>query len=541
MQLICIICVINYQKSILNIAKQRTQLCSSKISRVEDIGFCLKSASLTSSVQTGNVNYSPSKVIYHTIYTKRTKDLQLHLIYSTYDLPSFALFGLTNDILIQTSKVSVKIPQQLNSAALICLQCDVNVSASDFAFVASGQNVSGFVLLLNSQMAVTQSLFQLRTLGVNAGGLLLNSTKAAISLESCNVSSFIEAILSGSLAVFVLDKISLTVNDVRLCSDAKHFGIGISNLSQIGSMVETCAVCEDSHYAYGLCLDNLEHGWVENDQITCAGSFLFDGDRCSCPNGQVLNGSSCVDILASVSIMLEKQEQAKLHVQNISNDVKELDSSTKMLLLDVQQIQLQTKELGKQFTAAQINLAENQLHIEQNLEQSLKQYFNNLQNNIQIIENRVLANTTEITNNIQDVNTSFNTFKSSLNSMNSTLQTQISQSLDLHLSINTISQDISTNSQIISQQQATLQNLSAQIQCMNNRTSDKNCPCHAIQATTQPSGLGAFSSALRGLNSFKAIALALKMQLWLVRRACARLHTQFYKAINVFVLYQILL
>ncbi|CAL6015462.1 Conserved_hypothetical protein [Hexamita inflata] len=374
--------------------------------------------------------------------------------------------------------MSVNIPQQLNIAALICLKCDVNVSASDFAFVASGQNISGFVLSLNSQMVVTQSLFQLRTFGFNAGGLLLNSTEAAISLESCNISSFIEAKLSGSVAVFVSDKIYLTVNDVRLCSNAKHFGIGQSNLKQNGSMVETCAVCKNSHYAYGLCIDSLEHGCVKNDQIICADSFNFDGDRCSCPDDQTLNGSSCVDILASVSILLEKWGQTKLHVYNISNDVKQLDLSTKMLLLGVQQIQLQTEELGNLFMVAQINLANNLSFIEQNLEQSYKQFCNNLQKNISIIENWVLANTTNLTNNIQDVNISFDTLKSCLNSMNSTLQTQISQSLDLNLSIITISQDISTNNQTISQQQATLQNLSAKIQCMNNRTSDQNCPCY---------------------------------------------------------------
>ncbi|CAL6097796.1 Conserved_hypothetical protein [Hexamita inflata] len=394
------------------------------------------------------------------------------------DLPSFALFGFTSNILIQTSNISVKVPQQLKSGALVCLKCDVNATTSDFAFIVYGLNVSGFVQSLNSLIVVNNSLIQLRAYGFNVGGMLLNSTQATISLSSCNLSSFIDAKLSGSVIVFISDKISLTINCVRVCSNVMKFGIGLSNLSQIGNMIETCVVCKDSHYVYGLCQDRLEHGRIENDLIICANTFYFDGESCLCPNDYVLNGSLCIDNLSSITILKEKYQQSQQDVQNISNEVQILVQQTEQLILNAQYIQLQMDDLEYLFSAVQNHVAQNSSQIQYILESELSIITNSLQNNISIIENRILENTTEIKNIIIDVTTSLNTSESNLNSMNSTLQTQIFKNQDLKQSISTFAQGISTNNQIISQQQSILHNLSAKILCMNNRTSESNCPCY---------------------------------------------------------------
>ncbi|CAL5985113.1 Hypothetical_protein [Hexamita inflata] len=241
--------------------------------------------------------------------------------------PNFYLFGLTNGIQLQNSNISVNIPQQLSSGALICFACDVNANASDFTFVASGQNVSGVAISLLTVVKMNQSLVQFRLNGVNVGGLILNASKIDVSISQCNISGYVgQQSVSGSIICFVLEQVSLEVDSVRICANVQNLGQG--TLTQTGTITVTCVVCREGTPAYGLCQKSLEFGIVEDDKFVCPSPFVFDGQGCSCKEGDVLNGTSCINILASVNVLNIKQIELNNSIQEINNRTQVLKNIT---------------------------------------------------------------------------------------------------------------------------------------------------------------------------------------------------------------------
>ncbi|CAL5984743.1 S-layer_homology domain-containing protein [Hexamita inflata] len=442
-------------------------ICSGSLFRTYNIGFCSKESSLSSKVQSASVTYSPAQVVNLALYTERVQDYELNLNYSMQNLPSFALFGLTKNILVESSSVSVKVPQQLAQGSLVCLSCDLNVASSDFAFVASGQNVSGLVLAPASRLDINKSLVQLRLGGQNVGGLVLNGSKTSVSLADCNISCYVGlgSSVSGSVAAFV-SQMSLAVNSVRICSNTLKFGQGV--VSQTGEIAETCDLCRDATYSYGLCLKELEFGVLKNNQYECDLPFLFDGEGCACPEGFVLNGTSCADVLESVNQLMKSLELSNASVSTLRDKTEILGNTSEQLKLEQDVLNASIQNLFDLSNETQGSVASNFSLLQQYLLGNFSIADSNLQANTRLLDLRLFNNISALNVSVQDLGSYSASLNSNLTQLNLTLVDQQNKTSALTLELTQLNDSVSAASQVIQRQQRQIEGLNQLVQCLNS-------------------------------------------------------------------------
>ncbi|CAL5984725.1 filamentous_hemagglutinin N-terminal domain-containing protein [Hexamita inflata] len=458
-------------------------ICTSSLLRTYNIGFCSKESSLSSKVQSGSVTYSPAQVVNLALYTERVQDYELNLNYSMQNLPSFALFGLTKNILVESSSVSVKVPQQLAQGSLVCLSCDLNVSSSDFAFVASGQNISGLVLSLASRLDINKSLVQLRLGGQNVGGLVLNGSKTSVSLTDCNISCYVGqgSDVSGSVAAFV-SQMSLAVSAVRICSNTLKFGQGVA--SQTGEVTETCDLCRDATYSYGLCLKDLEFGVLKNNQFECDLPFLFDGEGCACPEGFVLNGTSCVDILESVNQLVKSMEQTNASVSTLRDKTEILGNTTELLKLEQDVLNSSIQNLFDLSNETQGSVASNSTLLQQYLLGNFSVADSNLKANTRLLDLRLFNNISALNVSVQDLGSYSASLNSNLTQLNLTLVDQQNKTSALTLELTQLNDSVLAASQVIQQQQRQIEGLNQLVQCLNgDEYKNVTGQCYLVQGS----------------------------------------------------------
>ncbi|CAL6010161.1 Hypothetical_protein [Hexamita inflata] len=446
----------------------KSQICNKHILRNGQLyQYCQKEYSLSSRVQTASITQSPASSVHLSLYTTTTQDLILNLTYSIQNLPSFSLFGLTNGISLQNSNISVNIPQDLSQGALLCLTCDVTANASDFTFVASGQNVSGAVLTPLSAFQLNQSLVQFRLNGVNVGGLVLNATKIAFTISICNISGYVgNQSVSGSIICFLFEQVSLGVDNVRVCANVQNFGQG--SLSQTGTVTETCVVCREGSPAYGLCQKSLEFGKVEGDKFVCPLPFVFDGEGCSCQEGEVVNGTTCVNILTSVNLLKSQQIEINNSIVDLSNRTKVLKNTTGVLNASQVQMLLDSQSLYQLSNQTQNNIIQNSLQLQQFILENYSKAETNLQANITVLDKRIFDNISILSNQISTLNTTSLTLNQNITQLNQTLIAQQELSVLLSQNITLLNLTLTDSNNIIQQQQQIIQNLSLQIHCLNS-------------------------------------------------------------------------
>ncbi|CAL6033132.1 Hypothetical_protein [Hexamita inflata] len=404
--------------------QQYSTFCNNKLGSKNSASYCHKETLIASKVHTGSVVYSSSESNFHSMYTEKTQNLKIDQAYHLAKLPSFALFGLTKGIQIESSQLSVRVPTKMSHSALVCLECDLNVSASDFIFVASAHNVSGLVLAPRTTLWMSGSLVQFRLEGVFAGGLLLRCPKLDVVIISCKISSYISAQnLSGSIAAFSLDVITFKATDSVLCSNAaSKFGRDESNVQVISNVKEDCAVCREGFYSYGLCLSALANSQLLNNKLVCSDPFVFDGEECVCPQGEAVNGSSCVNVVDSVGTVMESLEQVGYQLIALTLYTSQIDNATGQINTEQSKMKEQIQklyELNNQTLNNKVNLTHIELSIINNiskLEAELRPMLNALEtqisNNYSQLHQELQQNTaildTRIVNNISDLNDSYN-------------------------------------------------------------------------------------------------------------------------------------
>ncbi|CAL6090500.1 Hypothetical_protein [Hexamita inflata] len=445
-----------------------SQICSNKVLRnSQDINYCIKEYSLSSRVQSASITQSPASAVHLSLYTTTTQNLILNLTYSIQNLPSFSLFGLTNAISLQNSVISVNIPQDLSQGSLLCLTCDVTANASDFTFVASGQNVSGAVLTPLTTFQLNQSLVQFRLNGVNVGGLVLNASKIVITISICNISGHVgQKTVSGSIVCFVFEQVSLGVDNVRICANVQDIGQG--SLSQTGAVVVTCIVCREGSPAYGLCQKSLEFGKVEEDKFVCPLPFVFDGEGCSCQEGQVINGTTCVNVLASVNLLKSQQIEINNSIVDLSNRTKVLENITEILNASQVQMKLDIQNLYQLSNQTQNNIISNSSQLQQFILGNYTKVQNDLQTNTSLLDKRIFDNVTILSNQILTLNTTSLALNQNITELNQTLNAQKELSVLLTQNITLLNLMLTDSNNKIQQQQLAIQDLSLQIQCLNS-------------------------------------------------------------------------
>ncbi|CAL6087952.1 Hypothetical_protein [Hexamita inflata] len=282
------------------------------------------------------------------------------------DLPSFALFGLTSNIQIETSNLFIEIPQQLSNGSLLCFVCDVNTSTSDFIFVSSGYNISGFVLSPYTYLVIKESLIQLRLIGKNVGGLVFNSSAVAFSLTNFNISESINGDISGSIICSVHRSSTVQIIRVLICTNQSNLvGSGFDILQLSGVFIESCTICRNSFHAFGLCVHSMNFTHFVGENLICVDSFVFDGEQCSCPEGQVINGTQCINILNVVNILITSNDNIKQSINDVESKVSIQETEIGTLLLSRSQVEAQVQNLYLLSNIAQTSILANESLLQQ--------------------------------------------------------------------------------------------------------------------------------------------------------------------------------
>ncbi|CAL6055995.1 Hypothetical_protein [Hexamita inflata] len=454
-----------------------SQICRNKVFRnAQDINYCVKEYSLSSRIQTTSITQSPASSVHLSLYTSTTQNLILNLTYSMQNLPSFSLFGLTNSIQLSDSEISVIVPQALSKGSLLCFACDVTANATDFTFVASGQNVSGAVLSPLIIFQLNQSLIQFRLNGVNVGGLIMNASKTVITINICNISGYVgQQSVSGSIVCFVFEQVSLKVTNVRICANVQNIGSG--SLSQTGVVAVTCLVCRDGTPAYGLCQKSLEFGKVEGDKFVCPNPFVFDGEKCQCQEGAVVNGSTCVNILAQVNLLKSYQIKINSSVVELSNRTKALENATRILNTSKVQMKLDIQILQTLSKQTQNNIISNSTLLQQCIQRNYTKVENNLQVNTTVMDKRIFDNFNIQSNYIQILNTTSLALHQNITELNQTIKAQNILNELLTQNLTLLNQTLIQSNKIIQQHHQVIEDLNLQAQCLNNGYSFQNTQC----------------------------------------------------------------
>ncbi|CAL6020867.1 Conserved_hypothetical protein [Hexamita inflata] len=440
-----------------------SQICSNKLFQ-PNIGFCIKQYSKFSNVISADIIYTNANNVHYSLYTTKAQDTLINLTYSVQDLPSFALFGLSASIQLKNSNISVFIPQKLSNGCLICITCDVESFQTDYTFMAYGKNLSGLVLAPQTYLKVNQSFVQFRLNG-NSGGLIYNAFQVTVSVVECNISGSMQGDVSGSL-ICVVSEIQLNVETVKVCANVPEFGQGAP--TQTGTISVSCDLCREGYSAYGLCMKDLQFGEIVDNTLKCKNTFEFDGEICTCPAGQVVNDSFCVNVLNSVNQIMHSQQLENINIDLLTNRTLNLKNEIKVLQINIDQINVENlqlldintqnqNELVSSSTILQQYLMGNQSLIDINLQEISNHLEKRIQDNITILNNEIkiindysnilIQNATSIQKNIQEEQTKIEASQNNFDLLNSTLD---------------------NNNKIMTQQKNLIMNLSLLTQCLNN-------------------------------------------------------------------------
>ncbi|CAL6062602.1 Hypothetical_protein [Hexamita inflata] len=313
---ICIFKQVNYLKN--------GQLCNSQLKvNAINIIFCEKSVQLQSQTVSAQLTYSAKENIHLTIYTQTLQNNLVNVSFSSNYHPQFFLFGLTQQILIQNSIITVNVPQNISAGSLICFQCMFSASSSEFSAIISGVNVSGLVYSAISTLILENCLVQFRLTAECIGGIINNVNETLdIQILNSNLTGYLVGEVKGVIICVVEDQVAMTFQNTRMCSNLEQFvGVGEQLAQTDGQLLQVCDLCLNGFYSYGICVLSLNNAEITDNKYICKQTFEFNGQQCSCPEGALLNGSVCVNIINEISQILVKLEDFKLQVENfiISN------------------------------------------------------------------------------------------------------------------------------------------------------------------------------------------------------------------------------
>ncbi|CAL5995419.1 Hypothetical_protein [Hexamita inflata] len=475
--------ILNSQKLLRQILyDSQASICNNQVSFNNNvhqmISFCNKQSYLNQLELTGSIIISKPNLVFHSLYTETVQNVVLNINYKMTQLYSFALFGVTTEIMIYSSILSVQIPQQLAQSALVCFSCYLHVSSSEFAFAAFGQNISGLVLNQFKNIVINESLIQFRLSGVNVGGLLLQSKQSLIQMVDVNISGYVSAQnVSGLLIAFVPDVFQILVSNSQICSNIdKYAGLNLDNLQLVGLFIISCDTCRSKTYAYGLCSTYLENGELIDNKLVCKNSFEFNGEQCQCPQGQVLNGSLCINVLNTMNKIILRtltltQSIKSLNVSGLETKVKELENIQQQISVEIEELQDLDEEI-------QNNIILNSSSIQNYIVLNTTNVLNNLERNTTILDLRIYNNVTILNNQFKNFNQIFNDINSSTTILKDDIQAHVDSSMILQQNVLNLSTQIQTQNNDIMLQQQVLTNLSRKISCMNDNSSYQQCPCY---------------------------------------------------------------
>ncbi|CAL6102008.1 Hypothetical_protein [Hexamita inflata] len=263
------------------------------------IRFCEKRESLLAQFGQAQFSYD-SNPSFYSIYTSKSQDVHINFTVSLARHPSFALFGLQSQIQITSSDFKLQIVDFLSNGVLICFQCALNASDSDFIFITQGANISGLILNSGDYFTLLNIFLQFRLNGSIISGLISQNQLSQIIVSETNISGFGSGFNIGGIFVSISTQTTVFAQNVQICVQGlTNNGMG---LIISGTILENCEICDLKYFAFGICATEVENGVVKDKQIVCKEGFNFDGLQCSC-QGQIIGGE-CITLACTKQIII---------------------------------------------------------------------------------------------------------------------------------------------------------------------------------------------------------------------------------------------
>ncbi|CAL6053102.1 Conserved_hypothetical protein [Hexamita inflata] len=318
------------------VKQQLQQLCANNlVQNGKQFTFCQKAVQINQQKvdSAAHVSEKSGNIF---LYTELAKDSNMSFYVS--HVNSFAVFGFNLvDQTIINCTVNISIDYQVVQAALICLQCDLITEESVFVFIASGQYISGVMLMSQNYIKLNSTQIQARLNSSSASGIV-NKVPTAMTnftVQDCMLTAYfwLTSSTSGYISSDVLVETQINIANFTVCVNSQDFGAGSKPVSRSWSEIQKCeSICSSGlYYTYGLCLSSLDLGAEVDFKLECSNDFQFDGTKCSCKDGFLLDGTACMNVVLQITQlgqkMLNASEELEQQInQNISAPNQKVDS-----------------------------------------------------------------------------------------------------------------------------------------------------------------------------------------------------------------------
>ncbi|CAL6077202.1 Conserved_hypothetical protein [Hexamita inflata] len=274
------------------------------------------------------------------LYTNVTHNTQIDSKIFNVGVNVFTLFGInTNTQIISDSTLNLSLQFEVQTAALVCYSCDVQIERSALVFIASGQQLSGMLIESYSSIALLQTFIQFRFKSANASGVvnIIQQAMLKFSVDECKLSgtNLQSSDNNGYISANVLTNIVVNVqNQFNVCVDeTQKFGQQSALAVVDGDIVAGCDLCGNQRVVYGLCEDLLLHAVQVNGMFRCVHPFEYVDNQCVCASGYLLNETECVDVVQTLSEIKTQVSEFTLESQNnmevITNNISSLEQALK--------------------------------------------------------------------------------------------------------------------------------------------------------------------------------------------------------------------
>ncbi|CAL6066013.1 Conserved_hypothetical protein [Hexamita inflata] len=388
-----------------------------------------------------------------------TKQSQIDVSINNVEVNTFALFGINtkNQTIIDSNiKISLQFPVLIG--ALLCIICDVDVQYCNLVFIAKGQQISGLIIEPRDRVNIQSSFLQFRISSMNSSGItnIINQSSISFSIYQCKLTgcNLLQSKYNGYIAASILVSMQLNITQMYTCIDkTQRFGTESIQISLIGSDSIQCDICEHQQVVYGLCGEVLNYSENVDGMYQCVYPFEYVDNKCVCAYEYLLNNSKCINITESLN--------------NISNQVNNGNSA------QIQQLEYKVLNIENKLNIVDQSILGNITEIENSIISNYSKSDFNLMMNISTLDNGIHNNITSIKNEIlitqitADNNLLLNTtvldwrIFNNISQINNNYQNLTLQLIDFNNSMQ--QQNI-----IILQQQILINNLTQQINCTSN-------------------------------------------------------------------------
>ncbi|CAL6114810.1 Hypothetical_protein [Hexamita inflata] len=394
-------------------------------------------------VSIDSVLYVYKQSSYLFLYTDHTQ--QTHINVKMNHVNVFAVFGF-NIIEAQKvldSNISVIINFEVITGALLCISCDIQVYNSTLVFQASGRQLSGIMIQSMSNIQLVATTLQFRFNSSQASGIvnMVNSTLDKFELSACKLigTNLQPSENNGYISSSVFQSFTMTLASVQVCVNGTNStGANGTSFVQNGTADPRCDICQSGSVVYGLCLNELQFGTIQDGMLQCVFPFEFANDECQCARGYLLNVSSCVNIIDKLQSSFDDSNYSSILQQleyNISSQINQQDA--KYILFDT--------NIFRNSTRIQNLISNNSNTFDQYLFNNVSEIYQEIKQQKQYIDNNSTGNNNiiqQLQNQINIINSSSsqcNQFNSSANISNSTdnytLNTQNNISINIYSNI----------------------------------------------------------------------------------------------------------